>query len=181
MTYWQVQGTQYPTYVIDLSKLNDFVEITDIMKTLKITNYVYTFIHSQQVIKHGISADNSLTWGERIYRQSGHLEGWSRKLAPGSSGSDMQDISNDHYVRYGSYLDRMNMIITVIDLTAIQSPVIADPAYPCKQLESQLIKEHIESTGAAPIGNKRTEQKRQAKGIVTDATFRHLFEEPNES
>ncbi len=181
MSYWQVQGTQYPTYVINLSQLNDFLEITDIIKTLKITNYVYSFIYQQQVIKHGISADNSLTWGERIYRQSGHLEGWSRKLAPFSSGSDMQDISNEYFVKTGSYLDRMNMIITVVDLTAVQSPVSSDPAYPCKKLESQLIKEHIDSTGSPPIGNKRTEQKRDAKGIVTDATFGNLFEVYDES
>ena len=181
MSYWQIQGTQYPTYGIDLSTLNDFLEITDIMKTLKITNYVYTFIYQQQIIKHGISADKSLTWGERIYRQSGHLEGWSRKLAPGSSGSDMQDISNDYYAKNGSFLDRKNMIITVIDLTAIQSPVASDPAYPCKKLESQMIKEHIDTHGSAPIGNKRTEQKREAKGIVTDAKFAELFEAPLES
>jgi hypothetical protein len=181
MSYWQIQGTQYPTYVIDLAQLNDFLDITNIMKKLKIVNYVYTFVHQQEIIKHGISADNSLTWGERIYRQSGHLEGWSRKLAPGSSGKDMQEISNDYYIKHGSFLNRMNMIITVIDLTAVQSPVASDPAYPCKKMESDLIKEHIESTGAAPIGNKRTEQQRRAKGIVTDVTFRHLFEEPNES
>lgn len=181
MTYWQIQGTQYPTYVIDLSHLDDFLEITDIMKTLKITNYVYSFIYQQEVIKHGISADNSLTWGERIYRQAGHLEGWSRKLAPGSSGSDMQDISNDYHIKNGSFLNRVNMIITVIDLTAVQSPLASDPAYPCKKLESQLIKEHIDATGSAPIGNKRTEQRRTAKGIVTDARFNNLFEAPDES
>ena len=181
MSYWQIQGTQYPTYAIDLSQLDDFLEITDIMKTLKITNYVYSFIYQQQIIKHGISADNSATWGERIYRQSGHLDGWSRKLAPFSSGSDMEEISNDYYIKTGSFLNRVGMIITVVDLTAVQSPVASDPAYVCKKMESELIKEHIEATGSAPIGNKRTEQKRTAKGIVTDARFNQLFEEHDES
>jgi hypothetical protein len=130
MSYWQIQGTQYPTYVIDLGQLNDFLEITDIMKTLKITNYVYSFIYQQQIIKHGISADNSLTWGERIYRQAGHLNGWARKLAPYSSGSDMQEISDLYYNKTGNFLNRIGMIISVVDLTAVQSPVASDPAYP---------------------------------------------------
>jgi hypothetical protein len=181
MSHWQIQGTQYPTYVIDLGQLTDFLEITNIMKTLKITNYVYSFIYQQQVIKHGISADNSLTWGERIYRQAGHLEGWNRKLAPYSSGSDMQEISDLYYNKTGNFLNRIGMIITVVDLTAVQSPISSDPAYPCKKMESDLIKEHIEATGSAPIGNKRTEQSRTAKGIVTDAKFSELFEAPDES
>lgn len=177
MTYWPIPNTQYPIWAIDLGQLSDFLDITGIMKQLKIVKYNYSFIYQQQVIKYGISADKSPTWGERIYRQAGHLEGWNRKLAPGSSGSDMQDISDEYSKLHGNHLNRLGMIIVVIDMTEVISPMINDPTYPYKKLERDLIKEHIERHGCLPIGNKKTEDHMDRKTYVKRDHWETLFEE----
>ena len=176
MKYWSVPNTQYPTWAIDLSQLTDFLDIVGIMKQLKIVKYNYSFIYEEEVIKYGISADKSKTWGERIYRQAGHLDGWNRKLAPDSSGSDMQEISNEYFKLHGRHLNRVGMLLVVVDMSDVASPDINDPVYPCKKLERELIKEHIERTGHAPIGNKKTEDYLDNKTFVTQDLWNSLFE-----
>jgi len=175
--YWQIPDTQYPTWAIDLSQLDDFLDITGIIKQLKIVKYDYSFIYREEVIKYGISADKSLTWGERIYRQAGHLDGWNRKLAPGSSGSDMQDISNEYFELHGIHLNRIGMLIVVVDMSNVASPMVNDPDYPLKKLERDQIKEHIERTGHPPIGNKKTEEYLDRKTFIKKDLWEILFEE----
>jgi len=173
--YWQIPNTQYPTWAIDLNQLTDFLDLTGIMKQLKIVKYNYSFIYQEEVIKYGISADKSCTWGERIYRQAGHLDGWNRKLAPGSSGSDMQDISNEYFTIRGTHLNRTGMVIMVVDMSDVDSPMINDPSYPLKKLEREQIKAHIEHTGCSPIGNKKTEEYMDRKGFVKRDLWETLF------
>lgn len=175
--YWAIPNAKYPTWAIDLSQLTDFLDLTGIMKQLKIVKYNYSFIYREEVIKHGISADRSLTWGERIYRQAGHLEGWNRKLAPDSSGSDMQDISNEYFTLHGTHLNRVGMLIIVVDMSDVVSPMVNDPAYPLKKLERDQIKEHIERTGYPPIGNKKTEEYMDRKTFIKKDLWEELFEE----
>ena len=141
MTYWPIHNTQYPTWAIDLSQLEDFLDVTTIMKHLKIVKYNYSFVYRQEVIKYGISADKSHTWGERIYRQAGHLNGWNRKLAPDSSGSDMADISEEYFKIYNKHLNRVGMLIIVIDMTNVINPMINDPKYSYNKLERDQIKD----------------------------------------
>jgi hypothetical protein len=175
--YWRIPNTQYPTWEIDLSQLTDFLDLTGIIKKLKIVKYNYSFVYQEEVIKYGISADKSLTWGERIYRQAGHLNGWNRKLAPGSSGSDMQDISDEYFTIRGTHLNRTGMSIVVVDMSDVVSPMISDPSYPLKKLERDQIKEHIERTGRTPIGNKKTEEYLDRKEFVKRDLWETLFEE----
>jgi hypothetical protein len=147
------------------------------MQQLKIVKYNYSFIYREEVIKYGISADKSLTWGERIYRQAGHLDGWNRKLAPGSSGSDMQDISNEYFTLHRTHLNRVGMLIVVVDMSDVASPMINDPSYPLKKLERDQIKEHIELTDRPPIGNKKTEEYMDRKTFIKKDLWEELFEE----
>lgn len=175
MKYWQIPGTEYPTWTIDLSKLDSYTDITSIMLILDIEQYVYSFVFKDQIIKYGISTKNQTgPAGERIYRQAGHLEGWSTRLH-GPSGSDMRIIDQDYFNERGEHLNRNEMVLVIMDLTAAENPNVADPDWPCKVLERKLIKEHVERTGKLPIGNKKTESHMDSRGYVGKKLWNSLF------
>ena len=139
-----------PSYTIDLSKLFKASKICNLMKSKKITHYVYIFACAKGVLKYGYSSDNSRNYGDRVYRQAGHLEGWHTKLN-GSSGSDMRVISENYQKKYNEVLDRKNVQLCIIDLTNHDVPESLESH--CKNLERMLINDCIERNGAAPIGN----------------------------
>lgn len=170
-----LQTEPYPIYVIDLTALPEPASITHIMKSLNILKYVYTFEYKGKVIKHGISVNISSVYGERIYRQSGHLDGWANRLQ-GPSGQDMEEINRDYFDRNGENLNRMGMTIAVHDLTNIKSPSISDKNMHVKQLERQLIREYEEKHGNLPIGNKKDESYVDSKTYITDKQWNRLFD-----
>jgi hypothetical protein len=176
MRYYPVPDTQYSSWIIDLGQLNDFLEITSIMRELKILKYVYCFSYNGTIIKYGISADHSYTWGERIYRQAGHLQGWLRRLQ-GSSGSDMRIIDSDFYEMHNQHLNRTGMIIKIINMNSAPNPHLSDNAWPCRRLERDLISEHALTHGKPPIGNKNDESWMDRKGFVSSKTWNQFFEE----
>lgn len=175
MKYWKIPNTEYPTYTIDLSKLESFNEISEIFGTLSITKYVYDFTFNRTVIKYGISADFSYTWGERVYRQAGHLEGWNKRLQ-GSSGSDMRIINEDYTNQCGTKLNRDGMYLTIRDLSNATNDNSSDRAWPCRKLERELIQSHINQFGKAPIGNKDDERKMDQRTYVSTTTLSSVFE-----
>jgi hypothetical protein len=120
------------------------------MKSKQITHYVYIFSCPRGVLKYGYSADNSRSYGDRIYRQAGHLDGWTRKLN-GSSGSDMRIIAENYQNKYNETLDRNNIQLSIIDLSNYD--VLGSLESHCKNLERMLIDDSIERNGSAPIGN----------------------------
>lgn len=175
MKYWQIPGSEYPTWTIDLSKLELYTDITDIMLQLGVERYVYAFVFKKLVIKYGISTKNHTgPAGERIYRQAGHLEGWSNRLH-GPSGADMRIIDQDYFDKYGEHLNRNEMVLIIMDLTNVENPHVSDPDWPCKVLERKLIKEYTNKTGSPPIGNKDTESYIDGKGYVAKDTWDNLF------
>lgn len=176
MKYWKIPNTEYPTYTINLGKLNSFNEINDIFAELNITKYVYDFTFNCTVIKYGISADFSYTWGERVYRQAGHLEGWDKRLV-GSSGSDMRIINEDYVNQFGSKLNRNGMYVTIRDLSNAANDNSSDRAWPCRKLERELIQAHINQFNKAPIGNKDEETKIDRRAYVSKNTLSSLFGE----
>lgn len=175
MKYWKIPNTMYPTYTINLGKLESFNEISDVFSTLGITKYVYDFTFNGVVIKYGISADLGYTWGERVYRQAGHLEGWNKRLQ-GSSGSDMRIINEDYNNQYGSKLNRTGMYLTIRDLSNAENDNSSDRAWPCRILERELIQTHIIQHGKSPIGNKDEETKIDRRSYVSKTTLSSLFE-----
>ncbi len=94
--YTVLQTLPYPVYEITLTNLNNAADISAVMKELRVVNYVYTFVYQGTVIKHGISVDKKSNFGDRIYRQAGHLEGWRYRLQ-GPNGDDMRQIDIDYY------------------------------------------------------------------------------------
>jgi len=175
MKYWRIPNTEHPTYTIDLSKLNSFNEISDIFSELRITKYVYDFTFNRVVIKYGISADFSYTWGERVYRQAGHLIGWDKRLQ-GSSGSDMRIIDEDYSNQFGVRLNRNGMYLTIRDLSNASNDNSSDRAWPCRKLERELIQAHVNQFGKAPIGNKDDEKKIDQRTYVSTHTINSIFE-----
>lgn len=164
------------TWELDLSTMSHYSDILKAMKYIKATDYVYTFIFNNEVIKHGLSTptDPTAEPGERIYRQAGNLEGWSTKLN-GASGKDMLDIDAEYFARTGNHLNRMGMKIIVRNQTGISSPSVSDSKLHVKQLERKLIKEHVSQFGKLPIGNIKNEDHIDDKAFVSTDTWNNLF------
>jgi hypothetical protein len=170
------QSLSYSVYEIDLAKLSSPSGILQIMKCLGIKKYVYTFVYLDKIIKHGISVDVKSLAGDRIYRQAGHLDGWSSRLT-GPCGADMVDINADYFAKTGEHLNRQGMKIIVRDLTNVSSPSLTDSNLHVKQLERQLIKEYINEHNCLPIGNIKDEAYLDNKTYVTKSVWNNLFEQ----
>lgn len=173
--YTVLQKYPYPVFEIDLEKLNEACQISWILKSLNVVYYVYTFEYLGSVIKHGISVDEKSNFGDRIYRQAGHLLGWPTRLW-GPNGNDMRTIDECYFNKTKKHLNRVGMKITVRDLTNVLSPSLADPVFHVKQLERQLIKEYQEIHGCLPIGNIKDESYIDNKTYVAKETFEKLFD-----
>ena len=153
---------------IDLSKLLNFSQICDIMKKYQIENYVYEFNFNGEVIKYGMSSDQSRHYGERIYRQAGHLEGWPTGMLVGPSGSEMYFINKDYHELTGRNLNRNGMKIIVTNLSKQNK-------LECEKLEKYLIETYITIHGKAPIGNKDTKTKFYVRKHNNTKHFNELF------
>jgi hypothetical protein len=176
MTACTVKNTSpYPIYEIDLNEISSPIEISAIVKEFGTEKYVYTFEYNGEIIKYGISVDKKSIPGERIYRQAGHLMGWSKQLAPGSAGTDMRDIDTKYYTETGANLNRHGMSITVHDLTNVESPSIADENFHVKQLERKLLKEYTDQRDTLPIGNIKDESYIDNKTCVERTVWNKLF------
>jgi hypothetical protein len=159
-----------PTYKLDLSVYRDFTQICHDMKDLGITKYVYYFVDKKGIIKYGYSADNSIQYGERVYRQAGHLHGWNRRLE-GSSGSDMRIICDRYYDKYQEPLDRNNITLYIIRMNG-------QTESDCRDLERHLINECIKNNnGRAPLGNKDPETRLFERREKNTKQFLALIEE----
>lgn len=165
----------YYVYEIDLAQLNVAVGISKILKGFRTVKYAYKFEYLGEVIKYGISVDEKSIFGERIYRQAGHLLGWITRLASGSAGDDMRGIDENYYIQTGTHLNRKGMKITIYDLTNVQSPGLVDKHLHVKQLERQLIKEYVDKHGKLPIGNVKDESYIDNKTYVAKSTWERLF------
>ena len=104
--------------IINLGACDSWTDVSKIVKKYGIKYYTYSFISKNGVLKHGRSADNQAHWGERIYRQAGHLEGWNGRLNS-SSGSDMRIIAEEYQKKYNEVLDRKDISIRVVELIVL--------------------------------------------------------------
>ena len=174
----QIKDIEQPVYEINLKYLSIPYDICLIMEQLDIRCYNYQFKYRNETIKYGLSRDvKSINYGERIYRQSGHLVGWPTRLMPDTSGNEMRDLDQCYHNLFGEYMNRNHMKIRVIDMTNVVSDNINDPVWPLKKLERELIKRYQEKYNRLPIGNIRDESHIDYRGYVGKQTFDNLFEE----
>ena len=156
---------------IDLSKCRDWTDVKKIMKHYGIKKYTYTFGCSDGVLKHGLSGDTKSQIGDRIYRQAGHLEGWSGRLNS-PSGSDMRIIADEYRVKYSKTLDRKDVWIQVYDFTDAN-----DPDTEIEMHEEHLIQESIKANqGRAPMGNKDYKTMKRSSKAKNTLSIQNLFE-----
>lgn len=133
-----------PTMVIRLDQLQKPIDISAVMGQHKITSYGYAFVTNEGIIKYGESSDNSLTWGERIYRQAAHLPGWSR-TARSSSGADMKLIALDFEKKYGRELHKDTVWIEIYQ---------AQHKAHGLDIERDLLDQCVRNNGHVPLGNR---------------------------
>ena len=101
---------------IDLDTLSDYTQVSKFFKQHNISEYVYCFVYKDIIVKYGCSTGTvGSMWGERVYRQAGHLDGWRGKLQ-GKSGKEMRTNSELFKKKYGYPLNRNGMVLYVIDM-----------------------------------------------------------------
>ena len=172
-TNWSI----IPTHTIRVKELNSPYEISLFMKSHKIDKYLYQIMYKGIVIKFGMSADNSRNYGERIYRQIGHLRSWGNLRLTGSSGSDWRIVEEDFENMYGIPIDKNHIKIKIWDLTDYPFTTI-NPWNEVLVMESQLIARYVDAVGEKPIGNINDEANAIRRPAIQTSTWVKLFE-PN--
>jgi len=170
-TNWNI----IPTYNINIKDLQSPYDVSLFMKSHKIDKYLYQIMYKGIVIKFGMSADNSRNYGERIYRQIGHLRSWGNQRLTGSSGSDWRIVEEDFENLYGIPIDKDYIKIKIWDLTDYPFITI-NPWNEVLILESQLIARYVEAVGEKPIGNINDEANSIRRTSIHTSTWVKLFE-----
>lgn len=164
-----------PTHTIDIGELDSPYDICLTMKFLQIDWYVYRIMFKGIVIKFGMSADKSRSYGERIYRQIGHSKSWGSKRLYGSSGSDWRVIEEDFYDLYGYPIDKNFIKIKVWDLTNYPFETL-NPYNEVLAIESSLIQQYNEVCGEKPIGNIHDDENIFRRPSINKSTWNDLFQ-----
>jgi hypothetical protein len=170
-TNWSI----IPTHKIDVKELQCPYDISLFMKRHKIDKYLYQIMYKGVVIKFGMSADKSRNYGERIYRQIGHLRSWGVQRLNGSSGSDWRIVEEDFENMYGVPIEKDHVKIKIWDLSNYPFTTI-DPWKEVLVLESQLISRYVEAVGEKPIGNINDEANAFRRSAIQTSTWIKLFE-----
>lgn len=164
------------SYEIDLAKLNNYTEISHILKPFRIIRYTYEFNCNNKTLKFGLSNDGkSHTPLERIYRLTGNLPGWDQCLS-GPSGAEMKEYCANFIDRYKISVDRKNVVLKVYNFTDIPSPNVSDPDHMTKKHERELIKQHSQQYGYLPPGNIKDESHRDNQSFVSVNNWNSIIE-----
>jgi hypothetical protein len=153
-----------PTLKLELKNFDQPIEIVRWMEELNIQFYVYWFQTVEGIVlKYGESGDClSGDFGDRIYRQAGHIPGWSQSepWLVGSSGEDMKQILKDYEDLYNHKLTKDEIVIYVLPMNRTVATSVKEL---CEHFERMLINEHIATHGIPPIGNKDHETNRELR------------------
>lgn len=169
-----------PTYKIDVGNIVVPYDISRYMKRHKIDKYLYQIIYKGIVIKYGMSADKARDYGERVYRQIGHIRSWGQDRLTGSSGSDWRIIEEDFNNLYGMDIDRMFVKIKIWDVSKYPFQTIT-PRNEIFIMESELIETYVRVVGEKPIGNINDDANRfgipkSIKPLILTDTWTGMFE-----
>jgi len=164
-----------PTYKIEVTDLSSAYDISSYMKDMRVDKYLYMIKFNGTVIKYGMSADNSVNYGERLYRQIGHSESWGSSRLTCTSGEDWRDIEEKFKNIYGIPLDKDSLSIKVWDVTKYPFQTI-DTDNEIKYMESTLIDRYRLAVGETPIGNINDGRSKLQRPVVLKNTWDGLFE-----
>jgi hypothetical protein len=176
--------TYKPQLTIELKPLARPTEVLDWMRALNIKFYTYSFRVKDvvlipayaEVIKYGASGDcHTGELGERLYRQAGHIPGWTQTepWLVGSSGEDMCQILDDYNQAYKYNITKDDVVIDVWPMNNIS---MKDVKATCENDERRLINEHIAMHGIPPIGNKDHETNKQLRRYLNTNVLKHAVE-----
>ena len=176
----QIDWDSIPKYVINLAKIDDPYDICEIFKHYKIDKYLYKIQYKGIVIKFGMSADKSRNFGDRAYRQIGHMSSWPKDVRlTGSSGADWRVIEEDFLNTYGFQIEHQSATLTVWDVTNYDFKSI-NSRNEILDMEAQLIESYRQAVGEKPIGNINDEANRLNRPYTSKAVMGHLFENPED-
>jgi len=164
-----------PIHTINVSDLSSPYDISLYMKGKKITKYLYQITYKGTVLKYGMSADNSRNYGERLYRQIGHIKSWGTLRLTGSSGSDFRIIEEDFQNLNGTEIDKNFVEIRVWDVSNYPFTTI-NPWNEVLAMESQLITKYVDAVGKKPIGNINDEANAFRRPAIQKTTWTSLFD-----
>jgi hypothetical protein len=179
---------QLPRHVLHLNNFQGYREVSWAIGNLKMTKMIYSFVHvykddsgqiTADVLKYGKAADNewmSGNWGDRVYRQAGHISGWHKMLGSGS-GEEMIDVVANYTQQTGRFVHKDDVSIVIYDFTNFKFPVQDKFGKYLEKVENYLI-ENYRSThqGRNPVGNIKDESHAKNMTFVTDDLFNELFE-----
>ena len=176
----EINWDAIPKYIIDLGKINDPYDVCVICKHYKIAKYLYKIQYKGIVIKFGMSADRSRNYGNRGYRQVGHMASWpSGVRLTGSSGADWRVIEEDFYNLYGFHIDHKFVTLTIWDVSKYPFKSI-NSRNEILDMEAQLIESYRQAVGEKPIGNINDEANYLNRPYINKETMSHLLENPED-
>ncbi len=166
---------------IDISRINDPCEISELFRNYSIERYVYRIKYKGLVIKFGMSSPKarSARNGDRLYRQIGHISSWGDQRLTGSNGADFRIAEEDFEKLYGYKLDHRFMTATVWDLTKFPFETV-EPDKEVNAIENFLIEEYIRIVGEKPIGNINDESIVKRRAAVPLSLMKSLFFEEDD-
>ena len=173
---YETKWSLIPTHDIDVSTLETPYDISSYMKKHNIDKYLYMVKYKGIVLKYGMSADNSRTYGDRIYRQIGHSKSWGDLRLTGSSGSDWRIIEEDFETTYGCSIDKNFLKIKLWDVSQYPFETI-NPWHEVLMMESQLISKYVDAVGEKPIGNIHDDANVFRRPAIKKETWKSLFEQ----
>jgi hypothetical protein len=143
--------------VVNVNGMVKPYDICDTIKNLNIDKCLYEIRVGSITIKYGETADsNKYTYGDRIYRQIGHLSSWGAGTIYGPNGDEMNDYNAKFKEIYGYDIDHKDITIVIYSFDNYTWRT-TDPVKELRAAESYLISRYEAQHGIKPIGNKRDE------------------------
>lgn len=173
MTNTLTNWNDIPRYTMQIKDFKDPYDICRFMRKRKVDIYLYRIKFKGIVLKFGMSADKSKTYGERIYRQIGHDQTWDNPLN-GPCGADWLIIERDFTKRYGIPITKDHLEVEVWNLTNYEF-VSFSPRDEVLRLESELISMYVSSVGEKPIGNIYDDESIFRRGMISVSLFEQYF------
>lgn len=179
---------QLPRHTLQLVDFHGYREVSKAIGNLKMTKMIYSFVHlykndsdqlTADILKYGKAADNEWitgNWGDRVYRQAGHIPGWSKMLGAGS-GEEMMDVVANYTQQTGRIVHKDDVAIVLYDFTNFKFPVQDKFGKYLEKVENYLIEQYqSKNQGRNPVGNIKDEAHAKNVTFVTDDHFKKLFE-----
>lgn len=158
-------------HIIDVSTIKSPSDIMIYCKIHGIKSCVYEFHDGLDLIKYGITLETrSSIPGERMYRQTAYLPGWT-SLPASDSGEEMLVYCENFHKRYGRIVNKNNVKLVIRDMTNYPPSVKRKPHLDIRVLEANLIHIHEIYYGYLPPGNLNPELSYRNNDIMTDTEY----------